>query len=138
MSDEKMRILLMIQEGKITADEGMDLLKALEESPRVEDSNRVSNRHYLRIRVASERGKKANVNVPLGLLKIAFKLCGMGAAFIPEEARRKMEKKGIDLSQIDFEEFVAQIEQGASDGKLIDVETEDEKDGLVKVEVYVD
>ena len=31
MSSEKMKILEMIQEGKLTAAEGMDLLKAIEE-----------------------------------------------------------------------------------------------------------
>ncbi|NMB17111.1 MAG: hypothetical protein GX980_08380 [Firmicutes bacterium] len=136
MSVEKMRILQMIQEGKVTADEGMDLLKAVDESSRAKGVD--LNKRFLRVRVASERGMKANVNVPLGLLKIAFKLCGMGMAFIPEEAQREMEKKGIDLDQIDFDELVAQIDQGSSDGKLVDVETEDEKEGLIKVEVYVD
>lgn len=138
MSEERMRILQMIQEGKITAEEGMDLLKALEESGKTEGGSLALSNRFLRVRVASEKGMKANVNVPLGLFKIASKLCGMGMAFIPEEARREMENKGIDLGQINFEELVDQIEQGLSDGKLVDVEVEDQNEGLIKVEVYVD
>ncbi len=128
----------MIQEGKITADEGMELLKALENSVTIQNGNLGLNNRFLRVRVSSEKGMKANVNVPLSLLKVASKLCGMGMSFIPAEARQEMEHKGIDLSQINFEELVDQIEQGLSDGKLVDVEVEDNKEGLIKVEVYVD
>ena len=138
MNEEKKRILQMIQDGKITADEGMELLKAMEDSNITESKNLMLNNRFLRVRVSSEKGMKANVNIPLNLLKIASKICGMGMAFIPAEARQEMENKGIDLMQINFEELVDQIEQGLSDGKLVDVEVEDKKEGLIKVEVYVD
>jgi hypothetical protein len=49
-----------------------------------------------------------------------------------------MKKQGIDLTKIDFNELMQLIDQGLSDGRLVDVETEDEEEGKMKVEVYVE
>ncbi len=138
MNEEKIRILEMVQEGKITADEGVELLKVLEEPDRAQSLDGKSNKRFMRVRVTSEKGMKVNINLPLGLLKIASKLCDMGMAFIPSATRKELESKGIDLTQIDFQEIIYQVEQGISDGKLVDVQVEDEKEGLMNVEVYVD
>jgi len=139
MSEEKRRILDMIQVGKITAAEGMELFAALEEGEQKEVpavSQRLSNR-FLRVRVDNAKSK-VNVNVPLGLLKATSKLVNMGMGFIPEEARLEMQKKGVDVSKIDFEELVDLIDKGLVDGKLVEVDTEDPHDGRTKVEVYVE
>ncbi|NLJ33778.1 MAG: hypothetical protein GX349_04205 [Firmicutes bacterium] len=138
MGDDKKRIMRMIEEGKITADEGMELLTALEESSRGEERGAALRKRFLRVRVSSEKGTKANVNIPLSLLKVVSKLLGFATALIPTEARRELQQQGIDLAKIDFEELVHLVEQGLSDGKLVDVETEDEKEGFTKVEVYVE
>ena len=37
--------------------------------------------------------------------------------------------QGIDLRKIDFDEIINLVDQGLSDGRLVDVETEDEKEG---------
>ncbi|MCL4440957.1 MAG: hypothetical protein M1609_10335 [Firmicutes bacterium] len=139
MSEEKRKILEMIQAGKITAAEGMDLLDALEDGEPKEvsaGSPRLSNR-FLRVRVDNAKSK-VNVNVPLGLLKATSKLVNMGMGFIPEEARQEMQKKGVDFSKINFEELVGLIDQGLVDGKLVDVDTDDPQEGRTKVEVYVE
>lgn len=141
MSGEKLKILQMIQEGKINAAEGLELLKALEESePKPESSSpplRLANR-FLRIRVHNDEAVKVNVNLPLSLVRVASKFATFGMNYIPESARREMEQKGIDLSKIDFEELLRMIEDGLVDGKLVDVNTNDPVEGPVKVEVYVD
>lgn len=115
----------------------MGLLGAVEETSR-SPGTVVDGKRFLRVRVTSERGKKVNINVPLGLLKIASKLAGVGMAFIPKEARQEMEEQGINLADIDFVELVEQIDQGLTDGELIDVETEDDKEGLTNIKVYID
>jgi len=138
MSDEKIKILEMIQNGKITATEGLELLKALDDSfVKQADSVNISNR-FLRIRITSGQNKKVNVNVPLSLLKVATKFASFGMKFIPEEARQEMQKRGIDLSEIDFDEMVQLIDQGLANGKLVDVDTDDEDQGHTKVEIYVE
>lgn len=139
MNDEKAKVLQMIQEGKITVDEGMALLDALNETePREPDFNpaNLSNR-FLKVRVDNSQSK-VNVNIPLRLLKVTSKLVNMGMNYIPDDARKEMESKGIDISKIDFEELVGLIDQGLVDGKLVDVDTEDPIHGRTKVEVYVE
>ncbi|MGE5582454.1 MAG: ComZ family protein [Bacillota bacterium] len=139
MSDEKLRILEMIESGKLSAAEGLELLKALDEpEPKPATAPSQLSKRFLRVRIDSAGATKVNVNVPLSLIKVASKFAGIGMKFIPEEARLEMEKKGIDLSQINFEELLSLIEQGLSDGKLVDIDINDPDEGRVKVEVYVD
>lgn len=139
MSEEKKRVLEMIQEGKITAAEGLELLAAIDDvsGAAKPESDRL-NRRFLRVRVYSDKAVKVNVNIPLALLKVASKFANVGLQYIPEEARREMEKKGIYLTQKDIEELVAAIEEGTVDGKLVDVDLDDPKEGKIRVEVYVD
>ena len=139
MISEKMRILEMIQEGKITAEEGMDLLNALSEP--TEDTARMEETRpgrFLRIRVDGDKAKKVNVNIPLSLVRAAGRLVGYGMAFVPKEAREEMEKQGIDLSQIDIKELISQIDAGLVSGRLVDIDTEDPEEGKIRVEVFVD
>lgn len=139
MNEEKKRILEMIQEGKITSAEGLELLNALEgSSDSVKTVNTRLNKRFLRVKVYTDKAVKVNVNIPLALVKAASKFAGMGLKYIPEEARLEMEKKGIDLTKIDIEELVASIEQGLIDEKLVDVDVDDPKEGKVRVEVYVE
>jgi hypothetical protein len=139
MSDEKMKILEMIQGGKITAPEGLELLKALDDADQKPGEAVGSGMRFLRIRVSSgQKNTKVNVNIPLSLLKVATKFADIGLKFIPEDARREMHQKGIDLSDINFEELVQLIDQGLVDGKLVDIDTEDEYSGRTKVEIYVE
>jgi hypothetical protein len=42
------------------------------------------------------------------------------------------------LNQIDFEELIEQIDRGLVDGKIVDIDADDPKEGHVKVEVYVE
>jgi len=140
MSEEKKKIMEMIQEGKITAAEGLDLLQALEEGEIKTEikPSRFKNR-FLRIRVYTANATKVNVNIPLALMKAASKFVGVGMKAIPEEARLEMAKKGIDLTQLDIEELMNIIEQGLVEGdKIVDIDVNDPVEGQVRVEVYVD
>lgn len=142
MSNEKAKILEMIQDGKITATEGMELLKAIEDTDPVGVTTGMENTdRFLRVRVVGDKTPKVNINIPLGLLKSASKIItwglNYGTSFIPNEARSNMEAKGVDLTQMDIEEFIRSIDQGYG-GKLVDVDVDDEKEGRIKVEVFVD
>lgn len=139
MSEEKIKILEMIQGGKISAAEGMELLNALnetDEKPRRSVSSSFSNR-FFRVKVDNSKAK-VNVNIPLSLIKATSKIFSMGMGLIPDEARREMEKKGIDITKLDIEELVDLIDRGLVDGKLVDVDAEDPEHGRTKVEVYVE
>ncbi len=120
-TEERMRILKMIQEGKITAEEGAKLLSALRESrkePRPPSISR-SGKGWLRVRItdmASGR-PKINVNLPLGLVDAGMNIA---AQFAPN---------------IDFDEIANAIRAGGMEGKIVDVV--DEEDGE-HIEVFID
>lgn len=141
MNEEKLRILQMIEEKKITAAEGMELLNALDDTVLEQKvASYAQGKKFLRVRVSGsgEKAKKVNVNIPLNLVKVVSKFAVFGMGFIPEEARKELERKGIDLSQLDLEELLSLIEQGMAVEKLVDIDVDDPKEGHVRVEVYVD
>jgi hypothetical protein len=135
--EERMKILGMVQEGKLSAAEAEKLLQALEgdEMGSVAGKGKV---RWLRVRVYDKDSQtpKVKVNVPVALLKIGAK---MGAKFnmgLPEKARAEMEEKGIDLSAMqDPEKLQILLDGLTSEGpfKLVDVEEENER-----VEVFLE
>ncbi len=125
-SEERMKILKMISEGKISAEEGAKLLAALGENrkqvrPPRPGAPMTGTRGWLHIRVSDiESGRtKANVNLPLGLMEAGLRI---GAQYAPE------------LSGIDLEQLVNEIKSGAQ-GKIIDVTDEDDGE---HVEIFVE
>ena len=127
-TEERMQILKMIQEGKITAEEGAKLLQALsagskaDKRPPFPAGGGISgDSRWFRVRVTdTHTGKnKVNVNIPMGLVNVGLK---MGARFIPT------------TEGVNFEEIMTAIKSGAS-GKVMDVT--DEESGE-HVEIYVE
>jgi hypothetical protein len=124
--EERMKILKMIEEGKISADEGSKLLAALSGArkgiptpPRPVGVGGAAR--WLRIRVTDVRTgrSKASVQIPLALVDAGMKI---GAHFAPEV-------EGVDMSNV-----MDSIRMGVT-GKIIDVV--DEEDGE-HVEIYVE
>jgi hypothetical protein len=123
-SEERMKILKMIEDGKLSAEEGTKLLAALSEKrmpvpprpPGVPGGPR-----WLRIRVTDVRTgrSKASVQIPLALVDAGLKI---GAHFAPEV-------QGVDMSNV-----MEAVRSGMM-GKIIDVT--DEEDGE-HVEIYVE
>ena len=123
--EERMRILKMIDEGKISAEEGAKLLSALNENrrgsnppmpPRAPGAPR-----WLRVRVTdvATGRSKATVQIPLALMESGMKI---GAHFAPEV-------EGVDMPTI-----MEALRSGMT-GKIVDVV--DEKDGE-HVEIFVE
>jgi hypothetical protein len=121
-SEERLKILKMIDDGKINAEEGAKLLSALSESRQSKSKPAVrtttGGARWLRVRVTDMvTGKpKATVNLPLGLVD-----AGMNIA----------SKYAPDIA---FDELIASINNGAQ-GKIIDVI--DEEDGE-HVEIFIE
>jgi hypothetical protein len=117
-----MKILKMIDEGKITAEEGARLLGTLGESrkPQRKPSLRSTpgGARWLKVRVTDMvTGKaKATVNLPLGLVDAGLNIA---SKYAPDVA---------------FDELVEAINAGA-EGKVIDVY--DEEDGE-HVEIFIE
>jgi soluble cytochrome b562 len=136
-NEDRLRILKMIEEGKLTAAEAAELLAALgeeEAAPRVSPVlSRKGKRQTLRIKVDEKDGDKVNVNLPLGLVKV-FAGNGKLEKLIPDSAKMEMKGQGIDISAFQIDEMIDMVERGELDEKIVDVRTED---GTV-VEVYVE
>jgi hypothetical protein len=90
-SEERMKILKMINEDKISADEGAKLLAALSqrsERPRVEPRRKLASQ-MLRVRVTDMKSGKAkvNVNLPMRLVDAGLNIA---AQFTPEMQNDQM------------------------------------------------
>ena len=123
-TEERMKILQMIKEGKITAEEGAKLLAALSESqksPRKLASRPTGGARWFRVRVTDTvTGKvKTSVNIPLGLMEWGVQI---GAQFAPE------------VGNINMDQIYEMLQSGV-EGKIIDVV--DEEDGE-HVEIFVE
>ncbi len=73
MDTEKLRILKMLEDKKITADEAARLLEALDRVGS-RPTERELKRRWVHIRVEKDGDETVNVKVPLALLKLGFKL----------------------------------------------------------------
>ena len=74
MSDDRLRVLEMIQHKTITAAEGAELLKALDKAD--ENLRPVPQQNafkMLKIKVLSADGDKVNVQIPIEFAKVALK-----------------------------------------------------------------
>lgn len=125
-TEERMKILKLIEEGKISAEEGAKLLSALSDSRRnvpapLRPPGAGGGARMLRIKVTDTRTgrSKALVQIPLALVDAGLKI---GAHFAPEV-------QGVDMSNV-----MEALRMGVT-GKIIDVT--DEEDGE-HVEIFVE
>lgn len=121
MKEEMRKILKMVEEKKITAEEAERLINAIEpENGGVAQgysSAGDGNEKFLRIKVVENGANKVNVNIPLSLVEAGLKLgTQIGGQFEP-----KLEA----LRSIDFNEIIQAIKNGAQ-GKLVEIEDEDD------------
>lgn len=137
--NETKKILEMIESGKMTATEGMELLKAMEAGG---EKNQLSKKKYkgLRIQVkAKEDNMDINVNIPLALLKFISGFVNSVEKFIPDEANNKIKNAGIELKELDLKAIVEAIENGSlEDPTLMDIQINNEKEGRICIKIYLD
>lgn len=127
MSEERMRILNLLAEGKISAEEAEKLLSASEKAVKAPETASTKGK-YLYVQVDPKEGKsseKVMVKIPMALIKAGINV----SKLIPSEAqdtiRESMQSKGIgfDFASLDsenIEEFLDALRETS-----IDVETEE-------------
>ncbi len=121
-SEERLRILKMLEEGTITADEAARLLQALSAGQKaggVKAGGREPR--WLRVRITDmDTGKnKVSINIPMGLVKTGIR---MGARFVPGDA------------DIDYQELIEALQSGEM-GKILEVEDEEQGE---RVEIWAE
>ena len=127
-SEERMMILRMVEEGKITPEEGARLLSAMGEREQAEAQpaqqartestyEPVGSGRYFRVRVsnAATGKQKVNVNIPLSLVEY-------GLRFVPSSAN------------VNVQAVRTALRDGIS-GRIVDVMDEEKGD---HVEVFID
>ena len=130
-SEERLKILKMVQEGKLSADEAANLIGALEEGnqgqpqkvsrpePALAQSGKSSRWFRVRITDAGTGRTRVNVRLPVSLINAGIK---MGARFSPEV-------EGLDLSQL-----IEFINSGET-GQMVDVVNEEDGE---HVEIFIE
>jgi hypothetical protein len=122
MSEHRRRILKLLAECKITADEAERLLAALEREPEARPDAPASSKRrakYLRVMVDTDTvhdpdgPTRVNIRVPMQLLRAGVRL----SALIPPQAREQvnasLREQGVpfDLGQLRPENLESLIEQ---------------------------
>lgn len=132
--EEKKRILKMIEDGKITAEDGLKLLEVLDIDTKVESKAKVEYKEaddeffnlpkndktgkMLYIRVKSKDGEKVKVNIPIEFIKIVG-----GASFCDNE----LSKHNIDMQKI-----IEAIDSGFV-GRIVEVDSEDGDKVIIEI-----
>ena len=123
--EDKKRILKMVEEGKLSAEEAIKLLEVLDSNEKTDNfvkdedddffniKNENKNGKMLFVRVKSKDGSKVKVNVPLDLIKIVG---GIGSMYGSE-----FEKYNIDMDKL-----MDAIDNGFV-GRIVEVEDGNEK-----------
>lgn len=124
MTDDRKRILALLAEGRITADEADRLISALERPPAFVTGSETSPPRktppkYLRVEVddAGHHGRgpaKVNVRVPMAFLKAGVRLSSVLPAEAREQINAAMARNGVDfdinqLKPDNLEELVEQL-----------------------------
>ena len=145
MYANRVQVLEMLAEGKVTVDEATQLLSALEDRPSTvrptASTSQVSGPapKYLRVIVdGTEPGKgpvKVNVRVPLQLLRAGVKLASLIPASAQEKLNQELRRNGVafDISQVkpeNVDELIRELHD-----LTIDVDHEHDQ---VKVRVFTE
>lgn len=113
MKEEIAKILTMVQEEKITAEKGAELIELLkDEKPAHTPSHSDYMKRMLRIRINSSEGDKVNINLPLNLVKTILKAGHHIAEKFPESEKY--------VKDIDMDLLIHAIENEA-EGQIVDI-----------------
>lgn len=126
--DETLRILKMVEEGTVTAEQAADLMAAIGAAPAVQQTALARNgydKKLFRIIVDSPKGDKVNVQFPVGAIKKILK--ATGKLPIPEK-----DLEGVDRSAM--MDAVADCLDAEVEGDFVNV---DAADGTT-VRIFVD
>ncbi|MCM3236464.1 hypothetical protein M3589_01855 [Heyndrickxia oleronia] len=118
MKEEITRVLTMVQEGKIDADKGSELIQILKEKE--ESGNKLIDKQSkyldktLKIRVVSTENDNVTVNLPIKLVKVVLMAGHSIAASIPQAEKY--------VKDIDIDLIIDAIENEL-DGQIVDIQS---------------
>ncbi|MFF2456786.1 MULTISPECIES: hypothetical protein [Peribacillus] len=118
MKDEITRVLTMVQEGKIDANKGSELIQVLKEKE--ETGNKLFEKptkyldKTLKIRVVSAENDNVTVNLPIKLVKVVLMAGHSIAASIPQSEKYV---KDININ------LIIEAIENELDGQIVDIKS---------------
>lgn len=118
MKEEITRVLTMVQEGKIDADKGSELIQVLKEKEETSNKSFEEPTKYLdktlKIRVLSAENDNVTVNLPIKLVKVVLMAGHSIAASIPQSENYV---KDIDIN------LIIEAIENELDGPIVDIKS---------------
>ncbi|MGG3556573.1 hypothetical protein ABES23_07985 [Peribacillus frigoritolerans] len=118
MKEEISRVLTMVQEGKIDADKGSELIQVLKEKEETGHKLLEKPTKYLdktlKIRVISAENDNVTVNLPIKLVKVVLMAGHSIAASIPQSEKYV---KDVDIS------LIIEAIENELDGQIVDIKS---------------
>ena len=139
MDQEGLEILKMVQEGRVSAEQGAELLAALKtQASGAPTPGGRAKFVRCRINVKGENQEKVaiNVNLPVGLADLALKMAD-GMKIQSGDQTIAVGEYVKQLGGMDLGAVLQMVKEGG-EGKLVDIDVEGENGEHVKVEVTVD
>lgn len=113
MNEEVMRVLKMLEEGKIDSQKAGELIEALNATKKIVPVAVSNADKMLKIKVNSSTGDNVNINIPVKFIKT------LGSAI-----KRIPKVKGVEgIEDIDIQAILQAVAEGL-DGKIVDVKSE--------------
>ncbi len=128
--DDKRRILEMLADKKITSEEAMNLLEAINEKK----VKKNGLGRFLKITVFqnNQETPKVNVSIPIMLVKL-------GAKFIPKDKKLNAEigNSSFDLSDLDWDELL-KLASKEEIGDIFNAEIDEDNGVITKVRIFIE
>ncbi|MBU3178080.1 hypothetical protein KPL47_17270 [Clostridium estertheticum] len=122
MNEEVMRVLKMLEDGKIDSQKAGELIEALNATKKIVPVTANNADKTLKIKVNSSTGDNVNVNIPVKFIKT------LGSAI-----KRIPKVEGVEgIEDIDIQAILQAVGEGL-DGKIVDVKSE--KGDIVEIVV---
>lgn len=139
---EALEVLEMVREGRVTPEQGAELLAALKAKPSMLPAVGGDKPRFVRVKVRVSEGEgkadkvSVNVNLPVAMADLALKVLEQ-AKITKEGETIEFGKYMKDLQGMDVATILQMVKDGA-EGKLVDVDVDGDDGEKVKVEVIVD
>ncbi|MFD4490862.1 hypothetical protein D0439_11165 [Lysinibacillus fusiformis] len=118
MKEEIARVLTMVQEGKIDAEKGSELIQVLQEKDEAGNKLLEKPAKYLdktlKVRIVSTENDNVTVNLPIKLVKVVLMAGHSIAASIPQSEKYV---KDLDIS------LIMEAIENELDGQIVDIKS---------------
>lgn len=118
MKEEIARVLTMVQEGKIDAEKGSELIQVLQEKDEAGNKLLEKPTKYLdktlKVRIVSTENDNVTVNLPIKLVKVVLMAGHSIAASIPQSEKYV---KDLDIS------LIIEAIENELDGQIVDIKS---------------